>query len=86
MLMVSTTSSGGLFDDESKDAEMAFKFAVQAINNQRNKQTDGLLDAGEICLCGVISLRERDVGGMSFMIHPTCCWNCNTESVINSLS
>lgn len=39
--------SGGLFDDETKDAELAFKFAVQAINNQRNKQTDGLLEAGE---------------------------------------
>lgn len=38
--------SGGLFDDESKDSELAFKFAVQAINNQRNKQTDGLLEAG----------------------------------------
>jgi hypothetical protein len=39
--------SGGLFDDESKDSELAFRFGVQAINNQRNKQTDGVLEAGE---------------------------------------
>lgn len=46
---MSTNSSGGLFDDVdgSKDAELAFKFAVQAINNQRNQQTDGLLEAGK---------------------------------------
>lgn len=43
--MMSTTFIGGLFDDESKDAEMVFKFAVQAINNQRSKHTDGLLEA-----------------------------------------
>lgn len=48
VFLVSTTSSGGLFDDESKDTELAFRFAVQAINNQRNKQTDGLLEAGEL--------------------------------------
>lgn len=43
------SSSGGLFDnvDKSKDAELAFKFAVQAINNQRDEQTDGLLHAGK---------------------------------------
>lgn len=39
--------SGGLFDDESKDSELAFRFGVQAINNQRNRQTDGLLEAGK---------------------------------------
>lgn len=39
--------SGGLFDDDSKDSELAFRFGVQAINNQRNKQTDGFLEAGE---------------------------------------
>lgn len=41
--------SGGLFDnvDKSKDAELALKFAVQAINNQRDEQTDGLLYAGK---------------------------------------
>lgn len=46
---MSTNFSGGLFDnvDDSKDAELAFKFAVQAINNQRNQQTDGLLEAGK---------------------------------------
>ena len=46
--VVSTTSLGGIFDDESKDSEWAFRFAIQAINNQRNKQTDGLLEAGKI--------------------------------------
>jgi hypothetical protein len=40
--------SGGLFDDDSKDSELAFRFGVQAINNQRNKQTDGFLEAGEM--------------------------------------
>lgn len=47
LLSVSTTSTGGLFDDETKDAEWAFKFAVQVVNNQRDKQSDGLLEAGE---------------------------------------
>lgn len=51
---------GGLFDDDSKDAELAFKFAVQAINNQRNKQTDGFLEAGRETV-----LREFSVN--------TCC-------------
>lgn len=37
---------GGLFDDDSKDSELAFRFGVQAINNQRNRQTDGFLEAG----------------------------------------
>lgn len=40
------TLSGGLFDDDTKDAELAFRFAVQAINNQRHRQTDGFLEAG----------------------------------------
>ena len=39
--------SGGLFDDDTKDSELAFKFGVEAINNQRNEQSDGLLEAGE---------------------------------------
>lgn len=58
---MTTTSSGGLFDDASKDSELVFKFAVQAINNQRNKQTDGLLDAGEMNteLCSIY--RPSDV-------------------------
>lgn len=39
--------SGGLFDDDTKDSELAFKFGIEAINNQRNEQSDGLLEAGE---------------------------------------
>lgn len=48
---MSTNSSGGLFDnaDDSKDAELAFKYAVQAVNNQRDPKTDGLLEAGKSC-------------------------------------
>lgn len=43
-----------MFDDDSKESELAFKFAVQAINNQRNKQTDGLLEAGNEMCCHVL--------------------------------
>lgn len=50
---MSTNSSGGLFDnvDGSKDAELAFKFAVEAVNSQRDSKTDGLLEAGNSPFC-----------------------------------
>lgn len=37
-------TSGGLFDEQTTDAEWAFQYAVEAINNQRYNMTDGTLE------------------------------------------